>query len=295
VRRAAPALIAAAALAGCGGSGAGEEATALLERGFATDVDTGVLTLETEIELEGSEEVDGPLRFTLEGPFRAADAPTGVPDLDMDFRASGAGQELDGRVVVTRENAWVEFRGTTYEVGEELWARLIEALRAQPQGPESLREAGIDPLDWVEDAEREGEEKLGGTATTKVRATLDVERILRDFNELVPESGGRIPEGAIEEIDDVVEDVDFEAWIGEDDIWRRVASEVEFDVPENRRDEVGGLEGGSVSLDVELDDPNEPVDIEGPAEGRPIDELLRRLGIPPQLFLGPGFSAPSPG
>jgi hypothetical protein len=44
-----------------------------------------------------------------------------------------------------------------------------------------------------------------------------------------------------------------------------------------------------------LDDPNEPVEIEGPAEARPIDELLRSLGVPPELLLGPGFAQPAPG
>jgi hypothetical protein len=37
------------------------------------------------------------------------------------------------------------------------------------------------------------------------------------------------------------------------------------------------------------------VEIEGPAEARPIEELLRQLGIPPELLLGPGFAQPSPG
>jgi hypothetical protein len=41
--------------------------------------------------------------------------------------------------------------------------------------------------------------------------------------------------------------------------------------------------------------PNEPVSIEGPGDGRPISELLRALGIPPQLLLGPGFEVPEPG
>jgi hypothetical protein len=44
-----------------------------------------------------------------------------------------------------------------------------------------------------------------------------------------------------------------------------------------------------------LEDPNEPVEIEGLGGGRPIDELLRRFGIPPEALLGPGFAQPAPG
>jgi hypothetical protein len=296
VRVAAALLVAAGlALAGCGGGdgdgGSGDDATALLKRGLATDVDTGVLKLDAEMELRGVERVEGPLRLSLEGPFRAAESPTEMPDLDMDFRASGLGQSYEGRVVVTRENAWVEFDGATYEVGEELWARLLEALRRQgDQGPRTFREAGVDPLDWVRDLEVEGKEDVAGTPTTKVAGTIDVVAMLRDLARLTRDpQQQQVPGG------DVFEDADLEAWIGEDDIWRRISAESEFRVPEAQRDALGGMEGGRLSLDLELAEPNEPVEIEGPAEARSIDELLRRLGIPPEVLLGPGFAAPQPG
>jgi hypothetical protein len=297
VRWAAPLLVALAlAAAGCGDGGDEEAATGLLKRGFATDVDTGVLTLEAEVELEGLESVKGPLRLELEGPFRAAPSPTEMPDLDMEFRASGSGESYEGRVIVTRENAWVEFGGATYEVGEELWGRLIEAFeQADPNAPKSLREAGLDPLDWVEDAETGGDEEVGGDPATKVSASLDLERMLRDYNEIVTDPDERIPESALRQLDEVVDEVEFEAWIGEDDVWRRIRAETEFEVPEDERDSAAGLERGRVALELELDEPNEPVEIEGPAEARTIDELLQRLGIPPEQLLGPGFAAPLPG
>jgi hypothetical protein len=296
VRRAALALLAAAALAaaGCGGDdGNDEAATQLLERGFATDVDTGLFTVEAEVELDGGP-VDGPFRLELEGPFRAAGSPTEMPDLDMTFRASGAGQEYDGRAIVTRENAWVEFQGETYEVGEDLWAELLTALEEpQPGQPRTLEEAGIDPMDWVHGLEEDGEERVDGVPATKLSGTIDIEAILRDFDRLAGRQG--IPDEALDQVDDVVDDVDFETWIDENDVWRRIRGETEFSVPEEERDSAGGLEGGSVSLDMSLDDPNEPVEIEGPGEARPIDELLRSLGIPPEALLGPGFATPTPG
>jgi hypothetical protein len=292
VRRAA--LIVVLALAGCGG-GNDEEASGLLERGFSTDVRSGVASVDAELELDGIVGFEGPLRLTLDGPFEVAGGdPTDLPNLDMDFRASGAGQEFTGRVVLTRENAWVEYGGSTYEVGEELWAQLRQTLDEQSRGqPETFAEAGLDPLDWVDGAEVEGEEQVSGVRATKVRGTLDVEAFLRDSNEL---SGGqRVPESTLRDVEDVIDDVEFEAWIGSDDIWRRVATEAAFEVPEEERDSVGGLEGGRLSLEVELDDPNEPVDIDEPPEARPLEELLRRLGVPPEALLGPGFAQPAPG
>jgi len=290
-----PALLAALALAlaGCGGdgeSGSEEDATALLKRGFATDVDSGVVTLDMELELDGAERVGGPLRLTLEGPFRSAGSPTEMPDLDMDFRASGLGQSFPGRVILTRENAWVEFEGTTYEVGEELWERLQEALDRQSDGPETIGEAGIDPLDWLEGTETDGEEEVGGVPTTRVRTSIDLPRMLRDLNKLTDEPRAPFPF----DVDKAVEDTEIEIWIGDDDIWRRISTETDFEVPERRR-QPGGPTGGRFSLDLELEDPNEPVEIEGPAEARSIDELLRRFGVAPELLLGPGYATPTPG
>jgi hypothetical protein len=295
VRRAALALLAVVLLAaaGCGddddGGANSESARELLEQGFATDVDTGVLTLDAEVEVEGGP-VEGPFTVELEGPFRVAESATAMPDLDLAFHAEGAGGEYEGRAIATRENAWVEFEGETYEVGEELWARLLEALEEEGMGePRTFAEAGVDPLDWITDAEEAGEEEVGGVATTKVTGRLDAERMLRDFNRLP--GAEPIPESTLNQVDDVLDDVEFEAWIGEDDIWRRIAAETEFRVP----DPEGGPEGGSVSFEMELDDPNQPVEIEGPSEGRPLEELLRRLGVPPEALLGPGFAQPAPG
>jgi hypothetical protein len=288
------ALIALLALAGCGGDDdAGtESARALLERGFATDVDSGVITLDARVDLDGGP-FEGALRVELEGPFRSGGGPTKMPDLDLTFLAEGAGQEFEGGLIATRENGWVEYDGQAYEFGEELWSGWVETLENPPPGePETFAEAGVDPLDWMTDVEEAGEEDVGGAPTTKLTGRLDAERMLRDFNRL---PGEALSEDELETVNEVLGEVEFEAWIGEDDIWRRVSVETDFDVPEAERDAFDGLRGGTLSLDIGLDDPNEPVEIERPAEARPIDELLRRLGIPPEALLGPGFAQPAPG
>jgi hypothetical protein len=290
VRRAALGLLVLVALAGagCGSDENDEQAAALLERGLATDVDSGTLVAEMEIELEGVQQADEPFRLRLEGPFRSRGA-TEMPDVDMAFRVSWFGRPFTGRVVALPENAWVEYKGETYEVGEENWSSVLELLQ-EDEGAESFEQAGVDPLDWVTGAETDGEDELDGVTTTKVTAELDVERMLGDFGRLAGERE-QIPERTLDDIDDALGPVEFAAWIAEDEIWRRLRGETEFEVPEAERDAFGGLEGGRVSLDMVLERPNEPVEIESPGRARPIAELLQALGIPPESF---GLPSPEP-
>jgi hypothetical protein len=289
VRRAA--LLALLVLAGCGSDG-GESATQLLDRGFATDVRSGVITVEAELRLDGLAGLAGPFLTSMEGSFEGG-GPTELPDMDMDFRATGMGRDFAGRVVITGDNAWVEYEGTTYEAGEQLWGELQRAIEEpQPGMPRTFAEAGIDPLDWLEDLETDGGEEVAGVETTKVTGNVDVGALLRDLIRL---SGEQLPESVVRQVEDAVEDISITGWIGEDDIWRRVSAEAAFEVPEGQRESAGGLSGGRVTLEMELAEPNEPVEIDPPAGGRSLDELLRRLGIPPEQLLGPGFAAPAPG
>jgi hypothetical protein len=282
-------------VASCGGSdggGGGQDANRLLERGFSTDVDSGEIRMEVELEVDGVAGGDGPFRLELSGPFRSR-GPMEMPDVDVELTASGQGASFEGRVVLLPRNAWIQYGGKTYEVGHELWSRAQESLNREG-GAETFGQANVDPLDWIKDADTGDTVEVSGTESTKVTGELDIPAMLGDFNSLSPDSS-TIPRRTLDQIDDSIGAVDFEAWIGDDDIWRRISSQTSFTVPEDQREGTGGIEGGRVSLDMTLAAPNEPVSIEGPGDGRPISELLRALGIPPQLLLGPGFEVPEPG
>lgn len=277
--------------AGCGSDegGGAQEAKELLQRGFSTDVNSGEISMKMDLQLKGA---GGDFRLELDGPFRSR-GPTKMPDADLDFSASGQGVNLEGGVVLLPENAWVEFGSETYEVGEELWRRAQESLD-DGQGPDTFADANVKPLDWVKGAETEEGGTVSGTETTKVTGRLDVAAMLSDFNRLSPDDAA-IPQASLDQFEDANGAVDFEAWIGDDDIWRRISSEGSFTIPEAQRQGAGGLEGVRVSLDMRLSAPNEEVTIESPGDGRPISELLQTLGIPPEALLGAGFEAPAPG
>jgi hypothetical protein len=292
VRRAALIAAAAVALAGCGGGAGPEEARDLIDRGFATDVRSGVFSASAELRLSGLGALAGPLRLSLEGPFEGG-SPATLPAMDLEVRVSGMGQRFAGRLVMTPENGWVEYDGTTYEAGEALWAELRRMIETQAGEPMTLAELGLHPHRWLDDLETEGDEEVAGDDTTKVTGTVDLGVLLREGNRLSPEAP--LPPGTLRQVEAAFEEVRFEAWIGDDDIWRRVSVETEFEIPEGLRESAEGVAGGRLSFEMGLDDPNEPVEIEGLGDGRPVDELLRRLGIPPEALFGPGFAQPTPG
>jgi hypothetical protein len=234
-----------------------------------------------------------PLRFEVEGPFRGGETIDDWPELSVTYRARGAGDRIEGRAAMTTMNVWLEYGGETYEVGEPLWneiQRLDDQFRADQPG--TFEELDVEPLDWVTGARIAGKERVGDTPTTKVTGTLDADRMIEDLDKL---PGERLTGAEMIQTLSVVDDTSFEAWIAADGIWRRLLVEAKLRVPKPDREALNGLSGGKLSLDFVLSKPNQPVDIEGLGEGRPMDELLREWGVPPQEFLGPGFDEFEPG
>jgi hypothetical protein len=133
--------------------------------------------------------------------------------------------------------------------------------------------------------------------------------VMRNLNQFVKKSGaafggatGQAPPKPLSEADirrfgEVVKDPTFNIYVGvDDDIIRRVAGKVEFDVPEASRQSLGGIQSGSIEFQVEFSDVNGDQQIEAPANARPISDLTRSLGgsgALPGLGAGTGSTTPN--
>jgi hypothetical protein len=146
------------------------------------------------------------------------------------------------------------------------------------------------------EAKDEGEEEIAGVNTRHVSGKLDVEAVMRNLNQFVRKSGaalggatGQTPpkpltEADIRKVGEVVRDPTFHVYVGkDDDIIRRVAGKIEFDVPEQSRQSLGGIESGSIEFEVELAKVNGDQQIEPPANPRPLSALTESLGGTPGL------------
>ena len=291
-----PLLAALALLAGCGGDDApsaeeSADAQALLEKAFSKQVDSADLKLDVKADLEGLDQLKGPVSVSLSGPFKSS-GDNQLPVLDWDLKAKFAGQTIDAGMVVTEDNAYVSFRGQDYEVGEQVFAQLKSSFAKQQKqagGQQSLKQFGIDPTDWLKDPEVEDGEDIGGDSTRKISGDVDAEKVVQDvlgalrspaLRRQLESQGQAVPkvdESAVEKVTDAIEDVRFEVNVDEDGVARRMFAEVDFKVPDDA--DAGALEGGKISFEFVLEDVGIDPKIEAPSDPQPLSSLLGQLGL----------------
>lgn len=277
-------------LAGCGQS---DDPGAVLDRAFKTPVTSADVSVVAEARLRGqSPQLQQPITLRLTGPYRTA-APQQLPSFDWRVTAAGAGQSVSGRLISVPDNAFVEFQGTTYEVGKALVARLNQNRGRQ----QTLADFGIDPKTWIINPQTRDDEKVAGVDTTHIAGALNVGRALRDTNRILqdPRARGSIGGGAptptvsepqIAEIERSVRRPSFDVFVGQDDSKiRRVVTNVDFVVPPAQQGGAG-IQGGTVKLTTELADVDGNEQVRAPVGARPLTELLQQFGLSPQSLGG---------
>jgi hypothetical protein len=287
-------------VAGCGGSngmsgdkGDSGDAKALLEKGFAKKVRSGDLKVDFKATLEGSSQIQGPIAASLSGPFES-NGQKKLPILDWSIRAEGAGQSLQAGLKLTNDNAFVEYRGQSYEVGTQLFSKLADqfANRSADKDGQSLEQFGIDPARWLKDPKVEDGDDIGGDPTRKVTGSVDVERAVRDVLQALRspalkkqlQSQGqtvpnfpRVSDEDVNKVSDAIKDLRFEANVDDNGYARRLFAEAGFDVPEDSQ--AGGVKGGKVSFGYVLDKVGGTPDVKAPDNPQPITVLLQQLGL----------------
>lgn len=271
-----------------GGDGGGGDAQALLDRAFAQPVASADVDIDAQIEIDGLEGFEEPLRIQATGPYVKSDDTLPKLDLDIGLDAQGAGQTIQSGVLSTGDRVFLKFGGDFYEQPPEQVARNNRQLaRDGEKGGGSLSDLGLEPGGWVVDASVEGEERIDGVATEHVSGTLDVEALVDDLNGLVKRSAGTLGtggaqplrEGDIERLSQTVENPTFDVYVGkDDDVVRRLSLRIDVSVPDDDRGDVGGITGASIRLSAELRDVGGDQKVEPPAQSRPLSDLTSQLG-----------------
>jgi hypothetical protein len=304
VRRLLPSLVLVAlALVSCGGGGDQTDVEALLDRAFSEELRSADVKVEAEVQLDGSPALDRPLRIQASGPFRMNDGKLPSVDLELEAGTAGAGQTITTGFLSTGDRAFLKFQDVYYERPRSEVRRANRALARHKRRGKAVGALGLNPRSWLVDVEDEGEEEVGGAETRHLSGTLDVEAVVRDVNGFLRRSRAAIggatgerppaPLGRSEagKIADVVKDPSFDVYVSErDKLVRRVSGRIEVDVPPEQREDLHGIEGGTIQFSLELSDVNGDQEIEAPARARPMSKLTRSLGggLFPWLGAEPG-------
>ncbi len=277
----------------CGGDGDENQADAeaLLDRAFRQSLKSADVKVDARLEVKGLAGFDRPVRIEASGPYIGGNGKLPKLDIDLKIGTQGGGQTIEAGFLSTGDRAFIKFGGQFYEQPRADVARANRRLaqtRKRRQG--SLGDLGLSPRDWVVEAKEEGEERVAGVETTHVSGRLDVRRLAEDLNEFVKRSasalggsGGRAPQGLskkdIESLAEAVEDPTFDVYVGKEDyVIRRVSADLKVTVPEEDRERLNGIEGGSLRFTVDLGDTNGDQKVEAPARSRPISSLTTQLG-----------------
>jgi hypothetical protein len=294
--------------------GSEEEATDRLDRAFETPIGSADVALDASFEVNGVRQLEQPVRLQLSGPYRSGGNRT-IPAADFNVNFSGGGQSFAAGLISTGQNAWVEFLGQAYEVGERQISQLNQQIAANAgrDRNRSLRDFGVDPRRWLEDPSIEGEEEIAGAETTHVTAGIDIGRMLEDLNTIGQRASGQVAGSQPrqlsaeqrERVERIVQDPEFDVYIDEENRIRRLSTVLDLEVPEEDRRAAGGATSGRGAFSIEFSNVGAPQQITPPPRARPIEELTNQLL---QLFGGgaaggggagapgaPGGAAPAPG
>jgi hypothetical protein len=230
------------------------------------------------------------VRIQASGPFRTNKGKLPSADLELKVGTEGGGQTVQTGFLSTGDRAFVKFEDVYYEQ-PAAQVRAANASIRKAGGRGSFSALGLKPRTWLSEASEEGDERVGGVDTSHVSGVLDVERLMSNISEFVQRSapaltgatGQKAPKPLskkdIERLSEVVKDPTFDVYVGKKDhVIRKVSGRIDFEVPEDSRQELNGIEGGSLEFSVEFADVNGEQEIEAPAEARPLSELTGVLG-----------------
>ena len=301
-----------AAVAGCGGDSgsSGEDPQQVLQETFNND--TKVSSGNVDVTANVSAGDTGSFDFELQGPFQAnPDDPNALPQLDWTATAKGgaAGQSIDfsGQLVITSDNAYVAYNGSTYEVGSDMFNQFKDSLsqlqkKAGTSGTSSqsfsescqaaVEQSGgdtsvcdIDFTSWLTNLSNDGTQDVEGTSTIKISGDANVKTILTDFIKIAQQTGGAanlqgFDPSQLDLVEGAIKDAHIDVYSGEDDhVLRKLDFTMSIDpsaIPSPTPVPVDSID---VNFGVTLSGVNEDQSISAPSgPTKPISDLLGGLG-----------------
>lgn len=274
-------VLCAAALSACGsadeGDSAAEKAISQTFDSTATSIERGKVDARLQLEPEGLLAIGGPIVLNVTGPFSVTGG--SLPQLDLAFTATLAGEQYEGAIISTGRKGFVKLDDRTYSIDDAFVSELRGgAEKARKSGlKDSL---GIDPSSWISKPQSKGNEQVSGVETQRIGGDVNVPRLLADVATLLDKVGGSSGSGFLtpdlrKQIAGAVKSAKADVWTGaKDKILRQIAVAIQFEFPSDVKPPIAGLEAGKINLKLRLDDVNgAAVKVSAPKDARPLSEL----------------------
>lgn len=253
-------------LAGCGAGGR-PSAEQVLQRTASRMATIKSATLHLRLVLEPRDgAASGRAGFALDGPV-ALDAGGALPAARLRYTQIAGEREGGATFIADGKRAFVDAGQGVYALdadqGEALRASAAQATRG-----------GVDlPLGrWLESPRVDDGGSVDGMRTDHVTAELDAATALRDIFTAARKTGAAVPDlsdTSAAKLREAVDESKVDLWSGhEDGLLRRLRVRLSFRsrVPESLRARLGEYVGGRFAFDVEVSDPNAPVEVDTPSD-----------------------------
>jgi hypothetical protein len=246
---------------GCGGLGAGSPLAVAGDN--LAEIRSGDITLRLVAATHAGAETG----FAISGPFSMPEDDS-LPEAELTIEQIGPQSGDPVLFISTGETAFVEIDGDAYELSPEQ----VNSLRGSSQPGDEGPFDGLDLDTWVTNPEVSEGDVVDGVETETIRGRLDVVAAANDLFSMARDFGGvvvsDIESEEAERLRNAVESATLEVVVGKNDgLLRRLDIDVDLSAaaPERLEPALSDLLGVGFELFLEIEDPNEDVDIEAPA------------------------------
>lgn len=233
--------------------------------------------LELSVTTASAPGIDGSAEagFELSGSFQLPEEGS-LPIADLEFTDLGSDEPISRGFISTGEEAFIEVDGQAYLLSAEQTQGLLGG-----SGEGDALFEGVDVSGWFVDAELKEGESLDGEEVDTVTGELDVVVALNDLFEIAERFGSPtafepIEGDEAERLQNAVRSSSIEIASGsEDRLLRHLLIDVDLALDEgiSLAESLGPLAGASFTIDMNIGAPNEDVEVEGPTDALPFEEL----------------------
>ena len=293
----------AAGVAACGtstssGGSGGESASTLLTQTFTGThrVNSGVLSLNLTVDPSGSSTLTGPISLSFGGPFQTrGEGKLPAEDFTISVRALGESGSIG--LLSTGTAGYVTLEGTSYRLPAATFQKLASSFAqisssGTSSGSTTLSSLGIDPLDWLTDPTIVGNETVGGTQTTHIRADVNVAALLVDANKFLVKAASAsgstkfptaLSPATRRQIASEIKSPVVDLWTGSsDNTLRKLEINLTLPVSGKASTTLGGMNSAAFGLLLQYADLNQPQTVVAPTNLRPFSEFEAKV----QSFVG---------